>query len=52
MNPHAIQELLSDIRPYLERLLEVEPDEARQEKTETILDELDEMLVQVKRSLR
>lgn len=52
MNPHAIQELLSDLRPYVERLIELEPDEERQEQTETILDELDELLVQVKRSLR
>lgn len=52
MNPHAVLQLLIDLRPHLERLIEIESQEELQESQETILDELDETIIQVKRALR
>ena len=51
MNPHSVLQLLEDLRPHLERLTELETDEELQEGQETILDELDETIIQVKRLL-
>ena len=52
MNPHAVLQLLIDLRPHLERLIEIESQEELQEEQETMLDELDETIIQVKRALR